>query len=155
MIYYVPPQIENPKHTKMAVAYRKEKLGTTNPVIDQPALALVRADYSLDRMTGLNVNWRDLGAEPPNKMARDIARSVLSCAYMIGLEPSLVTASAASGVGICFKREGKYADIECFNSGEITSAFIDSEGTTYAWEVGAGAGSVIEALNRIKQNLNA
>lgn len=155
MIYYIPQEPRNLRQTNVPTLYARMPVHSTVPVTEKHILALFQADQALKRMTGLSVDWEELGAEPPNDTALEITKSILSCIYMMGLEPTLVTASASSGVGICFKKGAVYADFECFNSGEITSSLIDADGNTYSWEVGTESGEVIDAIRRIEQNIDA
>jgi hypothetical protein len=139
----------------MRLSYAATKLESTVPTANLVGLILVRAEQAMNKMTGLNVDWQDLGAEPPNDEARLIARSLLVCTYASGLEPTVVTASSDSGIAICFKKNGVYADLECFNSGEVASSVIDRQGTAYTWEIDQKEHSVTLAIDRIKQFLNA
>jgi hypothetical protein len=155
MIFYAPPELANLKQTNMPVLYYNISVENAIPVADECVLALYRADRAMERMTGLRANWDELGAEPPNHVARALATDILVGTYIMGLEPTVVTASSSSGVGICFKQGNVYADFECFNSGDITTSLIDSEGNTFCWEVGEREGDIISALNRIKEHIYA
>jgi len=155
MIYYTPPELIRPKQTEMPVLYYNVGISSSTPLTVKPALAQFQAERALNGMTGLAVDWDKLGAEPPNAIAYQIARSVLSCVFMMGLDPTLVTASVSSGVGICFKQGSIYADIECLNSGEMTTSLINSRGEMFSWEVGQEAGELVSAIQRIQDNINA
>ena len=155
MTFYAPPELANLKQTKMPAIYEKTPVKVALPVADSCVLALYQADRAVKNMTGLSVNWEDLGAEPPNAVARKIATGILACIFMMELEPTLVTASSSSGVGICFKQGDVYADFECFNSGEVISSLIDSAGRTFSWEVGEQEGEIINTIKRIKQAIHA
>jgi hypothetical protein len=155
MYYCAQMESGNLKQTNVPTLYEKIPVHGTVPVTEKHILALFNAEQALKDMTGLSVIWEDLGAEPPNDEARVIAKSLLVCTYASGLEPTVVTASSDSGIAICFKKNGVYADLECFNSGEIASAAIDRQGKAYTWEIDQEQQSIIKAIDRIKQFLNA
>jgi len=139
----------------MNICYTIRDLESTVPEVNRPAIAAILTDQVLNRLSELHFNWGDLGAEPPNLEARTNAKSFLVCMYTSGLKPDLVTASADSGVGICFKRNGVYADVECFNSGEIISAFIDRSGNVATSEMGHDDDSISKIISRISDFINA
>jgi hypothetical protein len=56
--------------------------------------------------------------DKPNRVAFANARLVLQIAELFQIDPTKVTASSDGGIAVCFKIDGMYADIECFNSGE-------------------------------------
>lgn len=91
----------------------------------------------------------DVVDEPPNAVARTSARLVLEAATRLHMNPTHITASADGGVAICFKSVGHYADIECFNSGEIW-AITSNEDLPEAWAVDGSPESVEGALGRIE-----
>ena len=155
MFYCVHLEPGSLKQTNVPTVYQRIPVHSTVPVTEQYVLALFHAEKALTGMTGLSVNWEDLGAEPPNEEARLIAKSLLVCTYASGLEPTVITASSDSGIAICFKNNGVYADLECFNSGEVASSVIDSQGKAYTWEIDQEQRSVLHAIDRIKQFLNA
>jgi len=98
-------------------------------------IGLSLPDLQLAEMTAVNINWSDDGSESPNDLAKSSARHVLEIANVLATEPTYVTASAEGGVGICYKRNGIYADIECFNSGEIWAMISDPSSEPKAWKV--------------------
>lgn len=155
MSYCVPQELRNLKIADTTMTYRCTSVHGTVPVIDVPVMAMFRASNALKRVTGLNANWAELGAEPPNETAFQVANSVLTCTFMLGLEPTLVTASADSGIGICFRVGARYADIECFNTGEMTSTIVDGNSVIGSFEVMPQAGGLVAALQRINQTIHA
>jgi hypothetical protein len=89
----------------------------------------------VEEMKSLQVDWNGYGSEAPNDFARDLAKQILLSAVRNAVVPNRVAPSAQGGVGICFYRGEKYADIECLNSGEILATLSDGTGRPEVWEV--------------------
>jgi len=53
------------------------------------------------------------------------------------------------GVALCFKVDGMYADIECFNSGEIWGIISDRVNPASTWAVENSKAGIAAALIRI------
>jgi hypothetical protein len=113
------------------------------------------ADRQLDAMTGLDVDWAEEGAERPNSVSYKNAREVLYAAYFVSMPIEYTTASASSGIVVCFKRGDVYADIECFNSGEIWAIVSSRNGNPQTWQVELGRASVEAALREINSLVGA
>lgn len=117
------------------------------------------------RATGFNISGPDqrlaeitaLRAveEKPNQVAYANARLTLKLAELFGIDPTDVTASAEGGVALCFKVDGMYADIECFNSGEIWAIVSDRINPASTWAVEKSTAGIGAALLKIKFGLNA
>jgi len=112
--------------------------------------SLSAAEQRLDDITAL-----EAVEEKPNERAYKNARLTLELADLFDIEPSTVTASADGGVAVCFKVDGMYADIECFNSGEIWGLTSDRITPATTWEIRETPAALSEALLRIKSTLNA
>jgi hypothetical protein len=97
----------------------------------------------------------DAVPEKPNRIAFGQARRVLELAELFEVEPTGVTASAEGGVVLCYKIDGMYADIECFNSGEIWAITSDRINPASTWAVENSMAGIGEALLRIRSELNA
>jgi len=76
-------------------------------------------------------------------------------AELFDIEPTQVTASAEGGVALCFKIDGMYADIECFNSGEMWAIISDRINPASTWLIENTASGIGAALLRIKSEMNA
>lgn len=64
--------------------------------------------------------------------------------------PSKVVPSMEGGVGICFVRGGKYADLECFNTAELLGVISDRKGSVDVFEVDPlNERNVDDAISRI------
>jgi len=105
------------------------------------------ADRDLRNLANLSDNWNGYGAEAPNLTARRSARMVLDNLERINLQPSRIISSAAGGVSLCFFRPMKYAEVECYNSGESV-AIIKNTQTNWRdiWEVD----SVTDSIGKIQ-----
>ena len=106
----------------------------------------------LNSFRKLKRGWDSYDAEPPGEMAITNARHVLGVLWSVGLASSIraVSPSAEGGVGIVFAgSDQKYADIECFNDGEILA--ITSEGTTEpsVWPLNGEEGTLRRAIETI------
>lgn len=93
--------------------------------------------------------------EKPNGIAFKRAHSVLEMAELFDIEPTEVTASMEGGIALCFKVDGMYADIECFNSGETWGIISDRINPAYTWAVENSTAGIEAALTKIKSELNA
>lgn len=93
--------------------------------------------------------------EKPNQVAYSNARRTLHLAELFDIEPTQVTASAEGGVALCFKIDGMYADIECFNSGEMWAIISDRINPASTWLIENTASGIGAALLRIKSEMNA
>jgi hypothetical protein len=110
----------------------------------------------LESFRELQRGWDSYGAEPPSETAIENARRILRLLWDFdgGPRPRLLP-SVEGGVGIIFTGSGeKYADIECFNDGDILG--ITSEGTPdpFVWTVDASTESFRAAIERITAFLN-
>jgi hypothetical protein len=74
---------------------------------------------------------------------------VLELLLEINFTPNKITASVENGVGISFIQGEKYADIECFNTGEILAVTSDKQGNPNVWQVDDNLDSIKSALEKI------
>jgi hypothetical protein len=95
------------------------------------------------------------GADSPSSAAIARARLMLRQFEVEALEPTKVVASVEGGVGICFVDGDKYADIECFNSGEILGVVSNRQDRPNIWKVEPSAIGFAEAAARIRTFLGA
>ena len=108
---------------------------------------------ALARLAQLPHNWDSYGAEPPNETALAHARDVLDAMSEADLKPSHLDPSAENGVCLSFTQGSRYADIECFNSGEILAVTSSGDGKPIVWEVPATAIDIKLAVRRIQAYL--
>ena len=77
---------------------------------------------TLTQMRWLPERWESSGALPPNETAIHLATDVLVALSEFDFPPDDIDPSTDEGVCISFRRGKLYADIECFNTGEILAA---------------------------------
>lgn len=106
----------------------------------------------LTALSQLSTDWDSYGAEAPNGRATYGASLVLSEMSYLDLAPASILPSVEGGIGITFRRNGKYADIECFNTGSIFAIQSDGNDLLSAWKVSPG--EIREALTKIRDYLN-
>jgi hypothetical protein len=97
------------------------------------AIAQVETDKILEQLASLPVNWDSYGSEQPSAASLAAASDIARAFVDFGLIPDAIAPSAEGGVAICFVRNEKYADIECFNSGEILAVRYSSHDDPKAW----------------------
>ena len=144
-LWLIRPRIDDTIQAWIAyISYSQKLLCAPRPA---PEKSL--AEKQLDRMTGLDVDWAADGGEPPNDEARANARQVLAVLNILSLHVEYVTASASSGITICLQRGERYADIECFNTGEIWAVVSARSQSPQTWQLEARRSAVEETLHRI------
>ncbi len=104
----------------------------------------------LDQVSHLSHNWDGCGTESPNSTAINHTRRVLLVLRRINFPPSQITPSVENGIGISFIRGTKYADVECFNTGEILAVTSTGQDTPTVWEVDSGTETIEATLRRIR-----
>lgn len=102
-------------------------------------------------------NWDNYGSHPPSKDAFLIGIKVLKIAKSIKFMPTSVVPSVEGGVGITFFVEERYADIECFNSGECIAVTYNkslSNSTPDTWYIDPDKeDEIVSSLKRIQSFL--
>jgi len=89
------------------------------------------------------------GVMPPNQVAIHNAKQVLTELAKAELCPSRISPSSDEGICISFSLSGKYADIECFNSGDIMAARSGVSVETNIWRVGAH--EILQTVQKISK----
>ena len=114
------------------------------------------AEYhrAVEALGDLREDWNTYGAAPPNDTAISLAKLVLTCLAARGLRPHRVNPSAEEGVCISFRNGRLYADIECFNTGEVAAATSDGLGQHRVWEVAPDREGIEQTLAHIGAHLN-
>lgn len=101
---------------------------TDEPRVPVPTLALSRASEllkAIECLKSLPVGWSPHDSDPPNKVAINTSRTVVNALVDINIIPAKVVPSAEGGVGIVIERGDRYANVECFNDGDVTAGFTD------------------------------
>jgi hypothetical protein len=114
-------------------------------------IAEIEFDHRLNRLALLRANWDTYGSEAPSREALSAAAAIAKAFISFGLIPDAITPSAEGGVALCFLRNQKYADIECFNSGEILAVRYSSHENPKAWTIqpsDVASGSTIQLFSK-------
>jgi hypothetical protein len=96
-------------------------------------IAMVYASQKLDKLCMLRNNWNSFDSEKPAIATIQAAFQVVNVLVALDLIPDAILPSAEGGVAICFVRHGKYADVECLNSGEILAVTSTRGEKPHAW----------------------
>lgn len=110
-----------------------------------------RTVYSLGN---LSPNWDSYGAPTPNDASIGNAIRVLKILESLHLDPAGVLPSAEGGVGICFVRGDRYADIECSNEGEVLGVYYAGQQMPILIETNGTDASVAAALSQIRDHIS-
>jgi hypothetical protein len=91
----------------------------------------------LETFRGLAPGWDSYDASPPNETALRNGRIVLGFVHEQEESPPVhVAPSAEGGVLLVFSAGGpKYADIECYNDGEILAILSEPSGEPTIWRL--------------------
>lgn len=92
-------------------------------------------DATIDAIKNLPSDWGAQDIERPNETAVANAKWVLGELLSQGLPPRHVEPSTGEGICISFLRGIEYADIECFNSGDIISSISPSNTSSEFWDI--------------------
>jgi hypothetical protein len=99
---------------------------------------LTKAQSRLWELAGIRSNWDTYGAPAPNDVALENAARILEHMKPFDLVLANIVPSAEGGVGFCFSKDDRYADIESSNDGDIigvryvgmqTPVLIEADGT--------------------------
>ena len=107
----------------------------------------------LEELLELTEGWDSYGAAPPSELAVSLASGILRRLNDAGAPLPRTSPSAEDGVCMSFRNGCLYADIECFNSGEVLAAISDGKGQQHVWEVGSSVPEIIETTRLIASRL--
>jgi hypothetical protein len=114
-------------------------------------------EESLERLSFLGQlapGWDSYTAQPPNELSLDWARATLEVLGELGVPPTCIVPSAEGGISVCFVADNRYADVECFNNGEILAG-LSGVGEPRVWEVAPNKAGIRLALDEIRGYLRA
>lgn len=123
---------------------------TSVTVVESGLPWLAQAYKTLAKMRTLSQNWDSYGAPAPNAIAIEAARAVLSVLADTGFLPASIDPSAEGGVCIAFSRAKRYADLECFNTGEVLAVVSIGGDDTRVWPVRLDGLALIAACQEIR-----
>ena len=98
-------------------------------------IAEISIEARLEQLAKLPANWDSYGTENPSRMAIITALAIAKAFVEFDLLPDAISASSEGGVAICFMRNQRYADIECFNSGDVLAVRYSKNDEPKAWVV--------------------
>jgi hypothetical protein len=99
--------------------------------------------------------WARAEMEAPECGAIDDARSLLSRLQANALVPAGLIASADGGVGIFFRKQDRYADLEVLNNGVCTAVVSDGKGRVKAFSVDLSFEGLTTAIQTIREFLQS
>lgn len=121
-----PPHLYRPIRQRLVHAAPTDTalLTVESLSLNNPTLWLDRLLDSLQSMKSLRAGWTIGDVEPPNDTALALARYFLVelANSEIPLQPILVEPSSDAGACIVFWNGHRYADIECFNDGDVLAS---------------------------------
>lgn len=129
---------DDPRRPKVAPSrVRPQRDATTVPTttIDSASGWLEDALRRVDRLRSMPLNWDAGGAASPNTRSIGQASEVIVQLARMNLRPAFIDPSTDEGVCVSFRSGNRYADIECFNSGDILAATSLDDGETEVWNV--------------------
>jgi hypothetical protein len=118
-------------------------------------IAQIELDNQLEKLASLPTNWDTCGTEGPSQQAVSAAAAIAKAFINFGLVPDAITPSAEGGIAICFVRNEKYADIECFNSGDILAVRYSSHEDPRAWAIQPDAVATDATIQTFAKYLSA
>lgn len=89
-------------------------------------------------------------ADAPNAFSIAWAEILLDQLERMQFVPTRVVASAENGIALCFVAGGRYADVECLNSGEIMAVTSERGEEPEVWTVPQSIGALTDTLLRIR-----
>ncbi len=115
--------------------------------------SFLRLVACLSDLRQLRPGWNTYDAEPPSTVALTTALWVLRSLHLVGFLPDKILPLADGGVALVFNRGSLYANVECFNDGEVAAGISNRSDYHDAWGVDLGA--VEDSIHRINAFLNA
>lgn len=104
----------------------------------------------LQELVTLEDNWDDRGSPAPNKKSLQSAQMILKILKAEKYLPTMIMPSTERGLGFIFQSDTKYADIECFNDGDILAGYSDRKGDNQLWELKNNEEAITDTINRIR-----
>ena len=125
---------------------------TTHVTPNYESRWLSKALQQVDELGSLTEFKAIAGVMPPNQVAIRKAKLVLAELAKVELCPSRISPSSDEGICISFSLTGKYADIECFNTGDIMAARSGASVETKISRVAAG--EILKTVQKISEFLS-
>lgn len=159
--YIVSPETTYDKQNKDYIEHQAKTPEFLEFPIDRRKIKSPNKYWYLDRikefqqLKNLLKNWnRDFDC--PNSTAIYWADYILDILRVLDFEFRKVDCSVNGGITLCFLKDKKYADIECFNDGSILA--VTNEGDYYSipdvWTVYQDDDSIKQSIGKIQDFLN-
>src|SRR5271169_237821 len=116
------------------------------------AYLLQRTYSKLHDLSMLKSNWDSYGAPSPNRDAFNNAVRILKSMKPADLEVLSVVPSAEGGIGLCFRKQDRYADIEALNDGMILGVRYVGMETPVLINVDGSDDSISAGLEEIRNH---
>jgi len=116
---------------------------------------LAKAQSRLSELAQIGSNWDTYGAPAPNQAALETAVRVLEHMNPFDLMLANIVPSAEGGVGFCFSRGDRYADIESSNDGDIIGVRYIGMQTPVLIETDGTDASIEAALQQVRNHIRA
>jgi hypothetical protein len=111
------------------------------------------ARQKIYELASLKSNWDSYGAPSPDIDAIENAVRILELMQPLDLETVSIVPSAEGGIGFCFKRKDRYADIETSNGGAILGVRYVGMETPFLIDVDGSDNSIKTALEQIRNHI--
>ena len=140
--------------------YRTRRDGTTfgnqatrvTPIVTRNVW-LSNAFKRLAELSHLEADWDSYDADPPAADSIELARCVFQSLSENDLEPTGIDPSAEGGICISFGDGDRYADFECFNSGELLAVTSRGGDETDVWAVSDVGQDLGDAIDKLREFL--
>jgi hypothetical protein len=114
-----------------------------------------KAQSQLCSLAELKSNWDSYGAPAPSETAIENAARILEHMRPFDLSLANIVPSAEGGVGFCFAKDDRYADIESSNEGDIIGARYVGMQPPILIETDGTDASIEAALQQIRDHIRA
>ncbi len=111
---------------------------------------LQNALRAVSQLQSVADDWDTYGAKSPSKLATQLARRILVTLAKLDCEPTSITPSAEGGICIALSHGERYADVECFNTGEVLTAIAGGHDEPEVWEVDPSNDGLLLALEDLQ-----
>jgi hypothetical protein len=118
-------------------------------------LLLNKAQSELSSLAELKSNWDSYGAPAPTETAIENAARILERMRPFDLAMAYIVPSAEGGIGFCFARDDRYADIESSNEGDIIGVRYVGMQKPVLIETDGTDASIEAALQQIRDHIRA
>jgi hypothetical protein len=114
---------------------------------------LQKAQARIFALADMKSNWDTYGAPAPNNLALENAIRILSLMPPFDLAAANIVPSAEGGIGFCFAKQDRYADIESSNDGQILGVRYAGMDTPLLIEIDGTDDSIKEGLAQVRNHI--